>query len=125
MRVQVEGEKDYNEDQVALFIPDLTAFGMRVLISLGTPTINQIVNVIKDSEIDELSMSLSGSRISHLLVRHQAELFLKDDTTASQTPDPIDLNKSVKTIKWEEIEVFHLKLYKVIQRWCCWVTIYM
>ena len=40
MRVAVEGMKDYDKDQVALVIPDLTAFGSRVPINMGTPTIN-------------------------------------------------------------------------------------
>ena len=40
IRVQVEGVKGYDKDQVALFIPDSTAFGSRVLVTLGTPTIN-------------------------------------------------------------------------------------
>ena len=65
--IQVEGVKDYNKDQVALVIPDLTAFGWRVWVTLGTPTNNQIVTVIKESEIDELSVSLNGLRISHIL----------------------------------------------------------
>ena len=40
IRVQVEGVKGYNKGQVALVIPDLTAFGSRVPVTLGTPTIN-------------------------------------------------------------------------------------
>ena len=56
-RVQVEGVKGYNKDQVALIIPDSTAFRSRVLITLGTPTINQIMNLIKESEIDEVSLT--------------------------------------------------------------------
>ena len=40
IRVQVEGVKGYDEDQVALVIPDSTAFGIRVPVILGTPTIN-------------------------------------------------------------------------------------
>ena len=40
IRVQVEGVKGYNKDQVALVIPDLTAFRSRVPVTLGTPTIN-------------------------------------------------------------------------------------
>ena len=46
--VQVEGVKGYDEDKVALVIPDLTTFGLRVLVTLGTPSINQIINVIKE-----------------------------------------------------------------------------
>ena len=64
------GVKGYDEDQVDLVIPDLTTFGLRVLVILGTSTINQIMSMIKDSEIDELSVSLNGLRISHLLAGH-------------------------------------------------------
>ena len=60
----------YNEDQVALVIPDPTDFGSRVLVTLVTLTINQIINVIKQSKKDELSDSLNGLRISHLLASH-------------------------------------------------------
>ena len=106
IRVQVEGVKGYNKDQVALVIPDLTAFGSRVSITLGMPTINQIMNVIKESEIDELSVSLNGSRVSCLLAGHQAEPSLKNDTTARPIPDPINLNEAVDMMKQEEIKVF-------------------
>ena len=95
IRVQVEGVKGYNEDQVALVIPDLTAFGLRVPATLGTPTFNWIMNIIKESEIDELPVSLSGSRISYLLAGHQVELSLKNNTIASPIPDPTDLNEAV------------------------------
>ena len=61
--------KGCDGDQVVLVIPDSTAFGLRVPVNLGTPTNNGIVNVITDSEIDELSVSLNGLRISHLLAR--------------------------------------------------------
>ena len=74
IRVQVEGVRGYDEDQVALVKSDSTTFGSWVLVILGTPTINRIINVIKESEIDELSVSLNGSRIAQLLACHQAEL---------------------------------------------------
>ena len=68
IRVQVEGVQGYDEDQVAQVIPDPTDFGSQVI--LGKPTINQIINVIKESKIDELSVSPSRFRISHLLACH-------------------------------------------------------
>ena len=74
IRVQVEGVRGYDEDQVTLNIPDPIEFGSWVLVILGTLTINQIINVIKESEIDELSVSLNGLRISYLLACHQAKL---------------------------------------------------
>ena len=67
IRVQVEGVWGYIEDQVALIIPDSIVFGSQMPVTLGTPTINQIINKIKESETDELSASLNGSRIAQLL----------------------------------------------------------
>ena len=99
IRVQVEGVKGYNKDQVALVIQDSTAFGSRVPVTLDSPTINQIVNIIKESEIDELSVSLNGLRISCLLAGCQAELSLRNDTNTRPIPDPTDLNEAVKTMK--------------------------
>ena len=91
--------KGYNKDQVALVILDFTAFGSRVLVILGTPTINQIMSIIKESEIDELSLSVNGSRISCLLAGCQAKLSLKNGTTTRLIPDPTDLNEAVKMMK--------------------------
>ena len=48
--------------------------------------------------------------ISCLLAGYQAELSLRNDTTTSQTPDLTYLNKSVKAMKWEEIEAFLSKI---------------
>ena len=59
--------------------------------------------MIKESETDELSVSLNGLSISHLLAGCQAELFLKNDTTTSPIPCLADLNETVKTTKQEEI----------------------
>ena len=69
---------------MALAIPDSTAFGSRILVILGTPTINQTIKVIKESKIEELSVSLNGSRISQLLAGHQAELSIKNDAATDQ-----------------------------------------
>ena len=106
----MEGVKAYDEDQVALVIPDLTTFRYRVLVTLGTPTLNWIMNVIKESKIDELPVSLNGMKISHLLARHCTEFHFKNDTTESQIPNPSDLNETVKTMKWEEMDAFSSKI---------------
>ena len=76
------------------------------------------MNVIKESEIDELSVSLSGLRISCLLAGHQVELSLKNDIIARSIPDPTSINEAVKTMKWEEIEAFSSQLCMATQRLC-------
>ena len=54
IQVQVDGVQGYDEDKIALVIPDLSDFMARVPVILGTPTISCIVNVIKEKEIDAL-----------------------------------------------------------------------
>ena len=73
------------EDQVALIVPDPTKFSSQVAVILGTLTIYWIINVIKESEIDELSISLNGLRISYLLVCHQAKVSIKRETARNLT----------------------------------------
>ena len=122
IRVQIEGVRGYDEDQVALVIPDSTAFGSQVPVTLGTLTINCIINVIKESEIDELSASLNGSRISCLLACYQAELSIRSETAANQNCSFTDLNEAVKTIKKKEIEAFCPRSYIPKQRPYFWVV---
>ena len=95
---------------MALVIPDSTAFGSQVLVTLGTLTIYQIINTIKESEIGEFSASLNGLRVSCLLVCCQAELSIRSEMAANQTMDLTDLNEADKIIKKEEIEAFSSKM---------------
>ena len=119
IRVQVEGGQGYNEDQVVLVIPDPNDFGFQVPVTLGMLTINWIINVIKESEIDELSVSLSGLRISHLLACHWAELSIGSGMAANQTMEPNDLKKAVKR---EDINAFCKRSYTPKQRPCFWAA---
>ena len=50
--VQVDEVQGYDEDKIALVILDLSNFVAWVPIILGTPTKSQIMNVIKEREID-------------------------------------------------------------------------
>ena len=110
IRVQVEGVWGYNEDQVALVVLDSTGFGYWVPVTLGTSTINQIINMIKESEINELSVSLNGSRIAQLLPCWWAELLIQRETVANQTVEPTNLNGAVKMTKKEEVGAFLSKI---------------
>ena len=47
IRVQVDGVWGYDEDQIALIIPDHSNFATRVPIILGTPTIGRVVNMMR------------------------------------------------------------------------------
>ena len=52
--VQVDRVQGYDEDQIALVIPDELKFMEWVPIILGTPTISCIMNVMKERDIDAL-----------------------------------------------------------------------
>ena len=67
VKVQVDGVQGYNEDQIALVVPDLSNFMERIPIILGTPTISCIINVMKEREIDALVMPWVNARVAHLL----------------------------------------------------------
>ena len=65
--VQVDGVQGYDEDQIALVIPDVSNFATRVPIILRTPTICRVINVIKEAEMDALAMPWANARAAHLL----------------------------------------------------------
>ena len=65
--VQVDGVWGYDEDQIALVIPDFSNFGTRVPIILGMPIIGRVVIVMREVEIDALAMSWVNARPAHLL----------------------------------------------------------
>ena len=63
IRVQVDGVQGYDEDQIALVIPDLSNFAARIPVILGTPTISCIVNGMKEKEINALGKCQGGSSL--------------------------------------------------------------
>ena len=69
--VQVDGVWGYNEDQIALVILDFSNFATRVPIILGTPPIGQVVNVMREAEMDALAMPWANARVAHLLAVHR------------------------------------------------------
>ena len=70
------------------------------------PTINHIINVIKESEIKELSVSLNGLRIGQLLVCQHGGLLIQRKTVTNQTVDPANLKEMVKATNKEEVDAF-------------------
>ena len=63
--LQVDGVQGYDEDQIALVVPDLSNFAEQIPIILGTPTIGPIINVMKEREIDALVMPWVNARVAH------------------------------------------------------------
>ena len=48
--------------QIALIIPDFSNFAVRVPVILGTPTIGQVVNVMRVAEMDALATPWANAR---------------------------------------------------------------
>ena len=71
IQVQVDGVQGYDEDQIALVFPDLSNFAAQIPVILGTPTISQVVNVMKETEMDALAMPWTNARVVHLLSMHR------------------------------------------------------
>ena len=67
LHIQVWGVAGYDEDMVFLVVPDESDFGERVPLVVGTCTISRLINVIHDSEIDNLATLWSSARLARLL----------------------------------------------------------
>ena len=65
--MQVREITGYDEDVVFIMVPDESKFSQRVPLVIGTCTIDQIINVIWESEIDHLSTPWATARIVQLL----------------------------------------------------------
>ena len=103
--MQVDGVQGYDEDQIALVVPDESKFVEWIPIILGTATIHCIVNVMKEKEIDVMVMPWANARVAHLLSMHRAAATVADDQT-SGSADPIGYDEVVFTRNMGIIEAF-------------------
>ena len=84
IQVQVNRVQGYDEDQIALVIPDLSNFAVRVPVILGTTTISCVINVIKE-EIDALAMPWVDTRVAYLLAVRWAMAMVEDGNPQEST----------------------------------------
>ena len=111
--VQVDGVRDYDEDQIALVIPDLSNFAVRVPIILGTPTISHIMNVLKEREIDALMTPWVNVCVAYLLAVQQVMTAIEDGNVGESDPDDYDdviTTKEAKTTDVFSSWVIHAKM---------------
>ena len=103
IRVQVDGVHGYDEDQIALVIMHLSNFAAWILVILGTPTISQVINVMKEAEIDALAMPWANARVVHLLsVSRMTTAEVGDGTMEEPIPDSyaqVMFTQNVETIE--------------------------
>ena len=103
--VQMDRVQGYDEDQIALVVPDESKFVEEIPIILGTPTISHVMNVMKERQIDALAMSWVNARVAHLLSMHRAAATVVDGQT-SESANPKGYNEVVFTRNTETIEAF-------------------
>ena len=113
VQVQVDGVQGYDEDQIALVIPDLSNFVVRVPVILGTPTISHIVNVMKEREIDALATLWVNANVAYLLAVWWVMATIEDGNVGESDPNDYDdviTTKEAKTIDAFSYQVIHAKM---------------
>ena len=110
--VQVNGVQGYDKDQITLVIPDLSNFVARIPVIIGTPTINHIINVIKEKEIDALVMPWTNVRVAHLLLVHRMTTNRVGDKFMEEASSD-DYDEVVFTWNVETIEAFSSHVVQV------------
>ena len=99
MRVQIEGMPPYNEQQVIFVLDDPSGFSTRIPVILGTPTINRVIQTMKESEIQEAPLEWQAARVTFewtqgfQLQRTSLAERLKFPTNTAE--DPLDLDEKV------------------------------
>ena len=103
----------YDEDVVFLVVPNESEFGQRVPLVIGTCTIGRIINVIRESEIDHLSMPLATVRMVQLLSCQKSTAVLASGSVeaqsegASRGPQEVEVDELVMVR-----ESLHLGLFQ-------------
>ena len=116
IKVQVDGVQGYNEDQIALVVPDLSNFVVRIPIILGTPTISHIINVMKEREIDALVTLWANARVANLLSVQRAAATAEDDQATEESSlgeyDEVVVAKNTETVDAFSSHVIPVKAEK-------------
>ena len=101
--VQVDRVQAYDKDQIVLVILEFSNFVAWIPVILGTPTISQVINVMREVEVDALAMPWANARVAHLLLVHRMmTMEVSDGLKEESDPDGYDqlmYTQNVETIK--------------------------
>ena len=99
MRVQVEGMPHYDEQQVIFVLDDPSGFPARIPVILGTPTINRVVQIMKESEMHDAPLEWQAARVAFEWMQgfqfRQASLAERLKFPTNTAEDPLDLDEKV------------------------------
>ena len=120
--VQVDGVWGYDEDQIALVIPDLSNFAPRVPVILGTSTIGQVVKLMREVEMDALAMPWADARAAHLLaVQRMTPMEVGDSQEERYDTDndnPLMYTQKAETLQPFCSHIIPIKTVKAYSREC-------
>ena len=108
--VQVDGVQGYDEDQIALVIPDLSNFMVWVPMILQTPIISHIMNVIRERETDALVTPWVNAQVAYLLAMRQATPMAEDDKVSTKVLDPMEYDEIITTKDSVTIDAFSSRI---------------
>ena len=97
--VQIEGMPHYDEQQVTFILDDPSRFSARIPVILGTPTINRVIQILKESDIHDAPMEWQAARVVYEWMQSfqfcQAVLGEGVDYPTNTAWDPTDLDEKV------------------------------
>ena len=104
--VQADRVQGYDDDQIAMVIPDLSNFMAWAPVILGTLMIGHIMNVIREKEIDVLATPWVNTPVAYLLAVWWATATVEDNKVATKVLDPTEYDEIVTTKDSKMIDAF-------------------
>ena len=99
MRVQIEGMAHYDEQQVIFVLDDPSAFSTRIPVILGTPTINRVIQTMKETEMHSALTEWQWAMVAYEWAQgfqfHWASLGERLKFLTNTAEDPLDLDEKV------------------------------
>ena len=99
MRVQIEGMPHYDEHQVLFVLDDPSTFSARIPVILGTLTINQVIQTMKETEMHNAPAEWQMARVAYEWAQgfqfHRASLGKRLKFPTNTAEDPLDLDEKV------------------------------
>ena len=99
MRVQIEDMPHYDEQQVVFVLDDPSGFSARIPVILGTPTINRVVQTMKETEMHSTPTEWQTARVAYEWAQgfqfRRASLGERLKFPTNTAEDPLDLDEKV------------------------------
>ena len=122
VRAQVDGVQGYNEDQISLVVADVSKLAEWIPVILGYPIIRNVINVMKEGDIDALAMPWGNARVTHVLSVCRAAATVVDDETVESANlngyDEVAIMRNTETIAVFSSHVIPIKAEKAYTGEC-------